>query len=152
MPNFELLRKAAAIIDGIPSQLFVLNELARQDGSFRNCEEAMQAKLCGTIGCAIGWLGMHPDFNALGLQVSPATAIFGDVLYSGEPRGCFTAASLLFNVTYSEACDLFTSHGESVFDDDMFKDSSSNPTSKQLFKNRIRMFLTKYDQPVNPKF
>ena len=147
MPNFELLRVAAAIIDGIPSRVFDLDMIADQDGVSMDNAEPLKAKRCGTVACAMGWISMHPTFNALGLEVTALSAYNGRVLMHGLLMSYARAAERLFEISQDDADNLFISHGESDYDD-----RRSTSTSKELFKSRVRQFLAEHDQPINPKF
>jgi hypothetical protein len=154
MPNFKLLREAAAIIDGIPSKLFDLNLIMQADeleATDLRPVSAGTAKNCGAIGCAIGWLGTHPDFNALGLETLPAYAEEGGVCWQGKARGYNGAAAALFGINYGDARNLFAGIGSSDYDAD-FQFERPNATSKQVFKNRVRRFLAEHSEPVNPAF
>lgn len=57
-PNFELLKDAYQIIDGIPEVAFALERIFLKKG------ESLKS---GTIACAAGWLSTHPQFRAMGL-------------------------------------------------------------------------------------
>lgn len=60
-PNYELLKQAYAIIDGIPETAIAL-------GGIRTKEGATLAE--GTVCSPEGWLALHPTFNEHGLTMS----------------------------------------------------------------------------------
>jgi hypothetical protein len=152
MPNFNLIRRAAEILDGIPKKHFDLNNIIRtanEDAwSSRPLKATPAFVECGAVGCAMGWLGMHPEFNALGLQVAPYTARRGEVLWHGHATKYALAAMDIFSLTYDEASALFDSKEDSIYDDL----DAGGQSSKKVFKNRIRQFLYDHNQPINPKY
>lgn len=156
MPNFDLLREAAAIIDGIPRKHFDLREILSSpeldDFDRRPLTDAPKHAACGAIGCAMGWLALHPKFNAIGLTVSAKEASYGSVLWCGDTSDYATAASELFDIAYSEALWLFSPPGSSKYDYEIDGKDFADLSSKQLFKHRIRKFFAEHGQPVNSKF
>jgi hypothetical protein len=136
-PNYELLKHAYAIIDGIPDHRFNLNKVATNDTDHGECNVPTD---CGTIACGIGWLAMHPDFIDRGLTVDK----------QGAPRlhgaTCFyeDAGAHLFGITCSEAMSLFSPNGYSYLD--VPNEGYSHRTHKQVFQNRVRLFLQQKGQ------
>jgi hypothetical protein len=59
--NRELFIEAYEILDGIPDERFNLSEIANK-----------KELDCGTLACGMGWLAMHPKFQALGLTLEEA--------------------------------------------------------------------------------
>lgn len=57
-PNYNLLKDAYAVIDGIPAEAIDLDSWRLRTGESLGCD---------TIACAAGWLALHPEFKALGL-------------------------------------------------------------------------------------
>ena len=121
-PNLELLREAAAIIDGIPAKRFNLN-------SAHNGHD--EPHDCGTVACAIGWLGMHPKFQAIGLRTSRVTWP-GNVMWQGVDTDCFIAAMELFGLSYVEARNTFGPH------------SARGGGHKTEFRSRVVKLLESY--------
>src|SRR5690606_37240816 len=106
-PNYELLKEAYSIIDGIPGKLIDLDHIVKQKGERLDC---------GTICCAAGWLAHHPKFQALGLEMAHDKND-GDnyeVKYRSE-RGYRSAMSALFGVSGGDAVNLFGSAGVSDY-------------------------------------
>ncbi|MFK3741055.1 hypothetical protein [Massilia sp. TN1-12] len=128
-PNYKLLGDAYAIIGGIPEKRFNLNFIARgtQDGGIA----------CGTIGCAMGWLGLHPDFKPLlnmGNDGAPKWTV------NGRRFSWYAdAAAALFNIRESDAENLFSFRGGSKYDHAINRAGRVNDKERCL--KRIRMFL-----------
>lgn len=93
-PNYELLKDAYAIIGGIPEEAFDLDAITTHEG--KNIS-------CGTICCAIGWLGHHPQFRALGLK----TGKTGVLTFKDKPEFFEYAAAEIFNISQEQALNLF---------------------------------------------
>lgn len=97
--NKHLLQRAVEIIRGIPAKRFDLDLIANSNNPHN----------CGTVGCAIGWLGMNPEFQALGLRtglMEPGARSCG-VLWHGEYTSFARAASELFGISLGAAWELF---------------------------------------------
>ena len=122
-PNFKLLRRAAEIIDGIPDNRF-------------NLDTVFEKGHCGTIGCAMGWLAHHPEFNKLGYTYS-----FGQVRINSNIVDIFTAAERLFHIQHGDAYGLFV--GVHVH---------HSRNHKVLFRQRVIRFLEKHGQPVSTEY
>jgi hypothetical protein len=138
-PNFELLRDAFAIIDGIPKRAFDL-DMWRTKGA---------GPSCGTIACAGGWLAMHPAMNERGLK--PAE-------WNGQPM-CesatyrqygFTALRQFFQLNHLEG-DLFEGHGCGYKDSELSGEQIKGMSGKKLFKRRVLRLFQEYDEPFDPK-
>lgn len=130
-PNFELIRRAAEIIDGVPDKLVNLDVIKRGSG-------------CDTVACWLGWLGENPEFNALGLaNISPHMSLGSQVLFKGECMYWDEAAPLLFKISKRDALELF---GSSVMD------GGGVSSHKAAIRSRVRRFLRKHYQPINPDY
>lgn len=135
--RFDLLAKLHAIIDGIPADRFKLKYIAsNSEDDYKLCDVPTH---CGTVGCALGWAGMHPDFRKLGFKTTPQGSI-------NSKRGdtCYLAASDLFKITPSQAVNLFKPSNEF---DRAFYDVKPGD-DKGLFKARVRAFFIDHGQPV----
>lgn len=60
--NFYLLKVAYNIFKDIPAKQVALNSIVKE---FRPANNH-----CGTIACGMGWLGLKPEFTALGLTTN----------------------------------------------------------------------------------
>jgi hypothetical protein len=134
--NWPLLRRAIEIVDGIPKKHFDLDYTMRGRSSMDKVRTAEQAVSCGSIGCAMGWLGLHPEMQAEGLQTTDMGLTFRGVQCSYASAGHH-----LFRMDYYEARDLF---GITHYND--------NGASKKIFRQRVRKFFEHYDQPLNPDY
>jgi hypothetical protein len=130
-PNYELLRQAYAILDGIPQQAIDLDHVIKERGS---------SLKCGTIACGIGWLSMHPKFNSMGLKFEKRKGFIGngsvDILtYQGQSVDYAEAASKIFGIAEPIA-------------EKMFNGASNRPQHqhKQILLSRIRSYLRKRGQ------
>lgn len=125
-PNYELLKQAYAIIDGIP-------ETAIAFGSPRTKEGATLAE--GTVCSPEGWLALHPTFNALGLAMS---ADGKELRFHGEADPNGSAASSMakaFGLPLEDAAQLFGDRQMFTAGDD------SGLSDKRLWQRRIREYL-----------
>ncbi|CAG9229289.1 hypothetical protein [Burkholderia vietnamiensis] len=137
-PNFELLRDAFAIIDGIPEHVFDLEAWTVQGGSRLSC---------GTIACAGGWLARHPKFVDLGLDINND----GDVcLRTNEGESSFGALSKVFSL-YGEEEDIFMTRRRGYRDGELSLDMLAKMTDKQLWKRRVLRLFQEYSEPFDPK-
>jgi hypothetical protein len=127
-PNYELLKDAYAIIDGIPDKVFHLAAWVTRKG---------KALDCGTVACAGGWLSMHPQFNDMGLKLNAERF---PVLRGLQAIGALAA---LFNLEYSDALDLFGMRpicgGPRRYD----PPNADRLSDKELWKARVRNFLNR---------
>jgi hypothetical protein len=121
-PNFELLKDAYEIVDGIPAENFDLNAWRTKD-----CGAS-----CGTIACAAGWLSLHPKFQALGLGYENRGVEGYQVTFGTDYH--FPALASLFNISYSQAQGLFGLAEEPGY------------AHKDLFLSRVRRFLERHGQ------
>lgn len=136
-PNYELLKDAYAIIDGIPEKHFNLNRWVQN-------ELYRPGEVCNTIACAGGWLAQHPKFNELGLRMSwergngrgnNSLSLFHQKTKERE----FDALASLFNISYTTAHKLFTAFHNSPYD-------HAQVRHKAMFLNRVRQFLKQEGQ------
>jgi hypothetical protein len=130
-PNYQLLKQAYAIIDGIP-------ETAIAFGRPRAKEGAAPAGV--TVCSPEGWLALHPAFNQRGLSVSPE----GDQLYLyGEPvpgTGAALIVGSVFELPAHEAAQLFGDRDVFTGGDD------SGLSDKSLWQRRLREYLRQKGQ------
>lgn len=133
-PKFDLLREAAAIIDGIPERHVYLNIVMFQSAAVEKPKEL--PKECGSVGCFIGWLGQHPKFQRLGLRTNEKN----DVFFKGRRVSYDVAANRLFDISYADAGRLFGPAG------------APSEDHKEVLRRRIRSFLQDHGEPVNPNY
>jgi hypothetical protein len=122
-PNWELLKDAYEIADGIPAENFNLNEWRRRD----------EGASCGTIACAAGWLSLHPKFRALGLDYKDVPGHGRQITFRNDYH--FDAIAELFNITGAQAYQLFGQASEVPY-----------RAHKELFLSRLRKFLERHGQ------
>jgi hypothetical protein len=123
-PNFELLKDAYEIVDGIPAENFYLNQWRMRD----------EGLSCGTIACAAGWLTLHPKFQALGLEYGKTANDSTQIKYRGVIH--MSALAQFFGISVSDAEGIF-----GVV-------SSFQPvrSHKALFLRRLYNFLREHGQ------
>ena len=126
-PNFELLKDAYEIIDGIPARNIRLSEWREKD----------RGASCGTIACAAGWLSLHPKFQALGLGSGHDYGFGAEPVFDG--RGGVSGMAALFNIRLAEAFDLFSDRNHRL-------SYPSRISDKKLFLSRVRNFLGAHGQ------
>jgi hypothetical protein len=134
--KYERLKQAYAIIDGIPEGNFDLNDIITRRGNTLGC---------GTIACAMGWLGMHPTFMRKEYEIIDR----GDRIYWYKRKTKDTSevtcslfyevAADLFNLTHKEACDMFgSSFRKSLPNSFEFYGQDSE---KKIWQTRVEDFL-----------
>jgi len=126
-PNYELLKDAYAIIDGIPEDKINLRVIRLSEG---------KSLECGTICCAAGWLASHPTFKALGLSIANDRCIY----LNGEMPDCNNYSdqmAAVFGITKPEASDLF---------DQRQANEPRSLTDKEIWLRRVRQFLKQKGQ------
>lgn len=146
--KIDLLKDAYEIIDGIPTQHFNLNRWVHEDGA------SCSTNGCGTIACAGGWLALHPKFNELGLRMKwnrgngrgYNTQV---VTYGSGSVSAFEALAKVFNIAEQDARKLFSAAYHSDYDQAIFRVRGNNISHKELFKSRVKKFLTLYDYSYN---
>lgn len=134
-PNFELLRDAFAILDGIPDSAIDLWTW-RQKG-----HEAA----CGTIACAAGWLAMHPSMNERGLR---ARSSF-DGTPETESASGFSALREFFRLDF-DSQNIFEGKGFGYKDREL-GGRIDDLSEKQLWKRRVLRLFQEYNEPFDPK-
>lgn len=128
--NYDLLKDAYAIIDGIPENAIAFGPLlsARGDSLDR-----------GTICSPAGWLAQHPKFNALGLTLAGDG---GCLLLDGEAdEGASTAEIMarVFAMPEPDADRLFGDKGTYSLDNEGLSD-------KRLWQHEARGLLKEHRQ------
>ncbi len=134
-PNFELLKDAYAIIDGIPDAAINLARIVSKGG---------RKPSCGTIACAAGWLGFHPKMRAAGLKTQHNRLDnYYQMTYRGEhDAGAYVyAMSEAFGLGRRDASELFNGRQSSEKEGDFAKLSD-----KQIWLRRVREFLKQHNQ------
>jgi hypothetical protein len=137
-PNFERLRDAFAILDGLPEEAIKL----------WTWREKGRKPECGTIACAAGWLAMHPAMNALGLTTLNQ--------YDGTPKlaesySGMTAMRVFFDLSMDEAT-IFEGRRHGYKDWELHGGGVLHLlTDKQLWKRRALRLFQKYNEPFDPK-
>ncbi len=129
--KYPLLRDAIAIIMGIPNDRLNLCLVRRNPVDWHSHKDAHH---CGTVGCAIGWLSLHPQFNALGLKPGRDPA---DLVLKGREVTFQVAAARLFGITEDEGIDLFAPAMS------IECDSGLSPLTphKEMLRLRVRKFF-----------
>jgi hypothetical protein len=120
-PDYELLRDAHAIIDGIPDTAVAFGKPCTTRGpSLDN----------GTVCSPEGWLALHPQFIARGLTLAPDGT---SLLFNGERMAPVAAMGRVFGLPEDEAARLF---GErSMF---AGEETATHASDKQLWLRRVR--------------
>lgn len=131
-PNYELLKDAYSIIDGIPADLINLDKI------YTNLGERPD---CGTIACAAGFLALHPQFQALGLMPYMEDGI----QFEGAFGWYAKVMAELFSLSCVDAIQIFSPRGSSTYDVGM----SALP-HKELFLHRVTQFLKEEGQLCHP--
>lgn len=115
--DYELLKDAHAIIDGIPDKAVSFGI---------PCALRGPALDDGTVCSPEGWLALHPTFNALGLTMTPDGT---SLEFNGKAMPAVSAMAHIFRFTEEEAARLF---GErSIF-------LSTQASDKELWLSRVR--------------
>ena len=137
--SYPLLRDAYAIIDGIPEDRFKLD-------SWRKARDPNNdnPSSCGTIGCAGGWLAMHPMMQERGLRsgrygvpVIPAV--------DGMSLGPYRSLAAVLGISLWDSEQLFGTRAcERSYDPVAYE--SKNLSDKEFWKARVRNFLKVKDE------
>jgi hypothetical protein len=137
-PKFTLFRFAYQVIDGIPEErLKLYNICANSDDHFKRHDPFH----CGTVGCAIGFLAMHPYFNEQGLRYGPR----GMLYFKDAPVTWMEAPAKLFNMDRATARGLF----QPVLFSERYEDTDRpyhGLTDKQVWQKRARTWLREHGQ------
>jgi hypothetical protein len=145
-PKYALLREAYAIVGGIPEHAFWMNSILERKGVSLSC---------GTVACALGWLGMHPKFQAkTGLATVSRTSLnsSGSTTFKNKPMWYDVAAADVFGITMNEAAQLYDVAAADVFGITMNEaaqlfgvakhdELKRWGTHKEVFLARVRNFL-----------
>lgn len=135
-PNFELLKDAYAIIDGIPENAIALGELQSARG------ESLDR---GTICSPAGWLAQHPKFNEYGLVLSDDGT---QLLLDGKADPNASTAEIMarvFALPLPDAERLFADKGTYALEDD------AGLGDKRLWQHEVREYLKEHDK-LDPAF
>ncbi|HEX2530848.1 MAG TPA: hypothetical protein VHK70_05200 [Burkholderiaceae bacterium] len=130
-PDYELLKDAYAIIDGIPETAIALDKLQTTRG------ESLEH---GTICSPAGWLAQHPKFMKLGLSLSEDG---GHLLLRGESDVDATPTQIMGRIFSLEPADadlLFGARSMYTLGDD------SGLSDKRLWLHEVREFLKAHEQ------
>jgi hypothetical protein len=92
--RFDLLRKLHAFVMSIPEKQFNLDNIVEDIGD-EKLLDAGAYKECGSIACGMGWAGLLPEFNQLGLVWDRT---YGHLKLNGKPESYDEAAIKLFNL------------------------------------------------------
>lgn len=125
-PDFELLKDAYAIIDGIPENAIDLTGPCTARGP--SLEQ-------GTICSPAGWLARHPGFNALGLAPSDDG---GGLVFKGEAaegKSVGEVMAQVFRMPIPDAEHLFGDRDTYTLGDD------SGLSDKRLWLREVRQYL-----------
>lgn len=135
--NRDLFNRAYAILDGIPANRWNLNFIARNRQS---AKDVSNPNHCGTIGCALGWLGMHPGF----IKETGMKTVMGGISIGGSHANCFfyeKVAAEVFAISEYDATNLFGAVGMSRYDSCGRSDYDDCTQSKKVFQQRVKQFL-----------
>lgn len=100
-PNIPLLLKAYAFYQQLPEKAINLNLVVTQLTSDADTDYKYD-----TICCGMGWLALHPEFNALGLSLDTKGEY---LLWQGVSGSYLMIACELFGVTPEQSMGLFAS-------------------------------------------
>ncbi|OWW20562.1 hypothetical protein AYR66_14755 [Noviherbaspirillum denitrificans] len=128
-PDFELIKDAYAIIDGIPETAIDLDQLVSARG------ETLEH---GTVCSPAGWLAQHPAFNAAGLTLSDDDSRLQ--LSGEEPRDPAAILAQVFRLQPMDARHLFADRMTYTLGDD------SGLSDKRLWLREVREFLKQHGQ------
>jgi len=141
--KYEVLRMAAAIVDGIPEERFTFN--------LSSWSAFVDGSRCGTLHCAGGWLAVHPAMNALGLfsvvDGVPRLMRSERVVTAG-----FEALAEVLGIDIHDAQALFVARFSSPYDTFIFEASRCYVSDKELFRRRVQRFLREQGEELeNPR-
>jgi hypothetical protein len=134
-PDFELLKEAYAIIDGIPEAAISLG---------LPCTKAGAALDEGTVCSPEGWLALHPRFRQLGLRIGPDGK---DLRFSDEPGFWPTTVEPLARVFGLSAFTAGLLFGDRIL---FTGGDDSGLSDKQLWQGRLREYLRQEGQLDRP--
>jgi hypothetical protein len=128
-PNYEKLRDAYAVLDGIPEHKFVtdLSRFIRYPDSDDGMDRSDLANDCQTMACGAGWLYLHGGFGLEGATWSSLVDAFG--------------------LSERDGGMLFDSRGYSELDEEI-EDAQEGLSDKQLLRARFVLWMQMQGQPV----
>ncbi|HYD62006.1 MAG TPA: hypothetical protein VEC35_16695 [Noviherbaspirillum sp.] len=129
--DFELLKDAYAIVDGIPETAIDLDRLVTARG---------ETLAHGTVCSPAGWLAQHPKFVELGLALAEDDS---RLLLRGDPPVDESPAAVMakvFGLSLGEAAHLFADRNTYTLGDD------SGLSDKRLWLREVRDFLKQHGQ------
>ncbi|GAB3549921.1 hypothetical protein GCM10027343_32330 [Noviherbaspirillum agri] len=130
-PDYELLKDAYAIIDGIPEAAIELDRLVTARG------EALDRD---TVCSPAAWLAQHPAFRARGLGVADDDS---QLTLNGQRVGADSVAEVMarvFALRQVDAERLFADRRTYTLGDD------SGLSDKRLWLHEMRDFLREHEQ------
>jgi hypothetical protein len=130
-PNYGLLKKAFAIIDGIPAEAINLDWNRTKEGP---------SLTEGTVFHPARWLAIHPTFEEKGLTVSENGK---QLLFNGQASHSGTYSEPLaqvFRLPVSDIVSLFAERGTRM------GESSPSDSDKDIWKRRVRNYLEIHGQ------
>ncbi|HZW13409.1 MAG TPA: hypothetical protein VFF81_09495 [Noviherbaspirillum sp.] len=130
-PDYELLKDAYAIIDGLPETAIDLDKLVTARG------EALDQ---GTVCSPAAWLAQHPAFKALGLGLADDDS---QLALNGQPTGTDSVPQVMarvFALRQVDADRLFADRRTYTLGDD------SGLSDKRLWLHEVRDFLREHGQ------
>lgn len=147
--RFDLLRKLNDFVQGLPAQMFYLDNVVETppDGPAFNKDGEVKEG-CGAVACAMGWAGMHPEFKKMGLFWDKTAY---DLKWrSGRGKKAeyvdfAEAARRLFNVNSDDAVDLFGTIGDSQYDTPEDYEVFSNQ-HRGVLERRMKAFFAEHGQ------
>lgn len=119
--DYELLKDAYAIVDGIPEAAIAVG---------LPCSKIGPTLSEGTVCSPEGWLALHPTFVELGLSMS---ADGRSLQFNGEQEPVASAMAKVFRLPEDEATQLFGNRTSDSGDA-----SDSTMSDKQSWQMRIR--------------
>jgi hypothetical protein len=142
MPWNNELAIAYEILSGIPENRFNLDRIV-QVSSYRS--KTPNPASCGTIGCGIGWLLMHPRYKARGFKLTETAE---ETLMKSPSRRAqmspgeyrFIGADM-FNIDVDVAQDLFASRDSGNRRFDPPRKEYDQMSDKQILLHRIKTCL-----------
>jgi len=132
--RYGLLRDAYNFLYSIPARSIYLDSICRLEPKIDKV-----GKGCGAIACGIGWLGLHPKFQKLGLRTQN-----GSTRVHGEYEDYDDAAAKIFGISRLEGNYMFAPITQA--------EKRSEKSHKQVLLNRIMKFLDEAGEVDEPKY
>jgi hypothetical protein len=133
-PNFELLKDAYQIIEGVPTENVDMSSWFSQ---YRGLSAATNAS-------PAGWLALHPTMNASGLHAGANGVRLVRTPTHKHYENSWVALGLFFGIGMDDVVFLFSPRNN-FEDGDVFGDTG-HFTDKTLFLARLRHFLKRHCQ------